>query len=143
MEPINLSVDQVLVILRERAKELNCLYQVEEVLAGAESPLPEIFNALIRTIPSGWQYPDICQARIVYRDTSYQGEAYVPTVWKDTAQIKEEDEVVGMLEVSYIREVPSVDDGYFLLKERKLIKTIADRIGQTIFHRKLKGILHE
>ena len=48
-----------------------------------------------------------------------------------------------MLEVSYIREVPSVDDGYFLLKERKLIKTIADRIGQTIFHRKLKGILHE
>ncbi|HNU91980.1 MAG TPA: PEP/pyruvate-binding domain-containing protein [Spirochaetota bacterium] len=143
MEPKNLPIDQVLVVLRERAKELNCLYQVEEVLAGEEVPLPGIFNALIRTIPSGWQYPDICRARIVYRDQSYQDEDYVPTAWRDSAEIREEDELVGSLEVSYTREVPGVDDGFFLLKERKLIKTIADRIGQTIFHRKLKRLLHE
>jgi hypothetical protein len=143
MDQKNLSIDQVLLILRERAKELNCLYEVEEILTGSSGPLPEIFQALIATIPSGWQYPEICQARIVYQDISYQEQSYTPTIWADTAEIKEDSDIVGSVEVSYTREVPPSEDGFLLQKERKLIKTIADRIGQTILHRKLKSIINE
>lgn len=143
MDQKNLSIDNVLLILRERAKELNCLYEVEEILTRSTGPLPEIFQSLIATIPSGWQYPEICQARIVYQDTSYQAETYTPTIWTDVAEIREDNEVVGTIEVSYNKEVPPSEDGYFLQKERKLIRTIADRIGQTILHRTLKNIIND
>jgi len=143
MDDMHLPTDQLLNILRERAKELNCLYQVEEILCENKNSLPDVFSQIISVIPSGWQYPEICQARIICHDIVYGGENYTPTKWTDSADIREEDRVVGTIEVSYIQEVPSTEEGFFLQKERKLIQTIADRIGQTIFHRRLEELSHE
>ncbi|HPS58784.1 MAG TPA: PEP/pyruvate-binding domain-containing protein [Spirochaetota bacterium] len=143
MTDSNLPNDQLINILRERAKELNCLYQVEEILSCNDSSLPDMFMAIIGIVPSGWQYPEICQARIVFQNKEYQNENYQPTSWADRAEIRIEDKVSGFIEVSYIREVPSSENGCFLEKERKLIATIADRIGQTVFHRKLESLLRE
>lgn len=130
-------------ILRERAKELECLYKVEELLASKTRPLPEIFRDIIVVIPSGWQYPKLCQARIKCEDVIYEPPNYLQTQWTETTPIKVENSVVGFVEVSYIREVPSSHEGWFLEKERKLVHTIADRIGHTVFHRKLKNLLLE
>ncbi len=130
-------------ILRERAKELNCLYQVEELLANEVRPLADIFRDIILTLPCGWQYPKLCQARIVCEDEVYEPPNYVQTQWTDTVSIKEEDRIVGFVEVSYVSEVPASNEGVFLQKERKLIRTIAERIGQTVFHRKLEKRLRE
>jgi hypothetical protein len=52
--------------LQERAKELNCLYQVGELLAHADRPLDEVLNGIIQVLPRGWQYPHGCQARIIF-----------------------------------------------------------------------------
>ena len=129
--------------LRERAKELDCLYKVEELLASETRPLPDIFGDIIATIPCGWQYPRFCQAKIVYEDVVYEPPNYVKTPWTDSAPIKVEDRSVGFVEVSYVSEMPASGEGLFLEKEHKLICTIADRIGQTVFHRKLQELLAE
>jgi predicted nucleotidyltransferase len=130
-------------MLRERAKELNCLNQVEELLGNAELALPQIFKELITVIPLGWQYPKLCQVRIVHENAVYEPPHYVPTRWTETVPIKEEDRVVGFIEVSYTSEVPVSREGFFLQKEIKLIRSIAERIGQTVFHRKLERLLKE
>ncbi|MFA5555187.1 MAG: PEP/pyruvate-binding domain-containing protein [Phycisphaerae bacterium] len=130
-------------LLRERAKELDCLYKVEELLASEIRPLPDIFRDLITIIPCGWRYPKFCRAKIVCEDTSYEPPDYAQTPWTDTAPIKAENATVGYVEVSYIKEVPASSEGVFLEKESKLIHTIADRIGQTVFHRKLGTLLLE
>jgi len=130
-------------LLRERAKELNCLYQVEELLGNGTLPLAEIFRSLITVIPYGWQYPKLCQVRIVYEDAVYEPASYTPTRWSETVPIKEEERVVGLIEVSYVSEVPASREGFFLQKEIKLIRTIAERIGQTSFHRKLEKLRHD
>jgi len=129
--------------LRERAKELDCLYKVEELLASETRSLPDIFRDIITAIPYGWQYPKYCQAKIVCEDIVYEPSGYVQTPWKDTAQIMAENRTVGFVEVSYVEEMPASREGVFLEKESKLIRTIADRIGQTIFHRKLGSLLLE
>jgi len=55
--------DGLMASLTERAKELNCLYHVEESLRkGGESD--EAFMNVLRAIPPGWQYPDVCEARL-------------------------------------------------------------------------------
>lgn len=130
-------------MLRERAKELDCLYKVEELLASEIRPLPDIFRDLITTIPCGWRYPKFCRAKIVCEDIAYEPPDYAQTPWTDTAPIKVENRTVGSVEVSYVKEVPSSSEGVFLEKESKLIRTIADRIGQTVFHRKLGTLLLE
>ncbi|RPI99302.1 MAG: hypothetical protein EHM31_10410, partial [Candidatus Aminicenantes bacterium] len=48
--------------LNERAKELSCLYRIEEILSIYDVPLEEVFRQIIEAIPPGWQHPDCCQA---------------------------------------------------------------------------------
>ena len=137
------SKEQLLDILKERAKELNCMYQVEEVLGNRRLSLPEMFEEIIKIIPSGWQYPEICRARIVYESSSFQSPGYQATPWADNCEIRVNDRVAGLLEVCYVKKVPPQEEGFFLEKERKLIRTIADRIGQTVMHRQMEEILRE
>ncbi|MDD3269558.1 MAG: PEP/pyruvate-binding domain-containing protein [Syntrophomonadaceae bacterium] len=129
--------------LKERAKELNCLYQVEEFLNNQRLSLPEIFDAIVQVIPSGWQYPEFCEARLLVDNHSYQSKGFYPSRISELSNIRVDDEVVGKLEVVYTSKVAKSDEGYFLDKERKLIRTLADRIGQTIFQRRLKQVLQE
>lgn len=128
------SREDLLSVLREREKELNCLYHVEEYLNNRRFSIPEMFEGIVRTIPSGLQFPELCQARIVYMNLSYQTPGFISTCYSETNNIQVNGRTVGKLEVSYVREVPKSENGYFLEKESKLMKTIADRIGQTILY---------
>ena len=137
------SIDKLLHDMRERAKELNCLYQVEELLSKTHLPLSDIFTQIIHTVPAGYQYPDICQVRIVHEDQTYQSPEFKPSQRTQSADIKVEDKVVGRIEVSYTSEVSQTENSYFLRDEHKLLQTIAERIGQTILHRNLEQVSRE
>jgi pyruvate,water dikinase len=137
------SIDKLLHDMRERTRELNCLYQVEELLTKTHLPLAEIFSQIIKTIPTGYQFPEICQARIVYEDTPYQSPIFEPSPRALRADIRVEEKIVGYVEVSYNREVPQTENGYFLKEEHKLLHTIAERIGRTILHLKLEQVSRE
>lgn len=132
--------------LRERRKELNCLYQLEELLHNKDFTtltLDELFNEIIRLIPPGWQFPEIAQVSIGYEDRVYTSPGYRETPWQLRAEIKAQGTVMGELVVSYNREVPRSADSYFLEEEKQLIKTIADRIGHMILHRELKKVYRQ
>ncbi len=137
------SIDKLLNDMRERAKELNCLYQVEELLTRTNQPLSEIFVQLIHTIPSGYQFPEICQVRIVYDGKTYQSPDFKESPRAQSADIKVEDKVVGNIEVSYTSDVPQTENSFFLKDEHKLLNTIAERIGRTILHLKLEEVSRE
>ncbi len=135
--------DNVLDVLKERAKELNCLYRVEGVLENRALTLPGIFNAIISIIPSGCRFPEECRARIVYDNNSFHPPDFKETPWIAKADIKLDGRAVGKIEVCYLREVPRSDEGVFLEKERKLIRTVAERIGQTALNRDMERMLKE
>ena len=65
------SVDKLITSLQERAKELNCLYCIDEILKEMEDPLDVIFSKIIEAIPPGWQYPDVCQAKNIIDNKEY------------------------------------------------------------------------
>ncbi len=143
MENRNKSVESLISDLKERAKELSCLYEVEEILNRSDASPDELFASIIETIPPGWQYPDICHAKIIYRDKTHQSHPFVETAWVQTADIRIQDETVGKISVYYTEERPCVDEGPFLKEERKLINTIAERLGRRILHQKLKEVFEE
>jgi len=131
-------VDKVVRALRERAKELTCLYQIEEILRDFDAKLPATFERIIEAIPPGWQYPEICQVKLLYYQRTYSSPDYQTTKWTLSAPIETADNPIGSLEVSYSEARPLEDEGPFLKEERKLIDTIADRIGHFLAYRRLR-----
>ena len=125
--------------LQERAKELNCLYQVGELLSQSNRPLEEIFRDIIEVLPPGWQYPHDCQARILFENLTIQPPDFQATPWVQKADIVVQGETVGTVEVFYRSEMPRSDEGPFLKEERKLIETIAERIASAVTQRRLRA----
>ena len=136
-------IDRILEALQERAKELNCLYQVDERINQPDTPPDEIFRGIIQVIPPGYQYPNVCQARLVVEDTVYQPPGFQETSWVQTAAIVVQGAVLGRVEVYYTQPMPRSDEGPFLKEERKLIDTIAERIGHYLAQRRLQGAVRE
>lgn len=137
------SAEKLILALQERAKELNCLYEIEELLGDHSKTLDEIFLGIINAIPPGWQYPDVCFARIKFGDETYTPEDNPqPTPWVLKAPIEVQDQVLGWVEVYYTRAMPNASIGPFLKEEDRLIKTIADRVSHFVLHSQLKELVN-
>ncbi len=129
--------------LQERAKELNCLYKVEDVLNDTDLDLENIFHKIIEAIPPGWQYPEICRVKITYEGAEYTSRDFQETNLVQSAGIFVQGSRVGSINVYYIEEIGEDDDGVFLQEERKLIDTVAERLGNAIYYLKNQEIIKE
>ena len=126
--------------LHERAKELNCLYRIEEILSIYDVPLEDVFRQISEAIPTGWQFPECCQARITYGSDTFESSDFEETPYIHCAEIRVQDASVGRLCVSYRKPTPESDCGPFMKGEVKLIQTIAERLGHFILHQRLRGM---
>src|SRR6516165_2621830 len=113
-------VASILHELQERAKELNCLYKVDELLNRSDLPLEDVLRGIVEILPPGWQYPHDCQARIVLENKPIEPADFQPTEWVQSAPIVVQGQTVGRVEVSYRQPMPRSDEGPFLKEERKL-----------------------
>jgi hypothetical protein len=126
--PLNESDD--LWALRERAKELRCLYSVISALSRREEPPNVVFNWILEAIPPAWQYPEDTTARIEYFGRSHALSDFVDTPWRMRSPISIWRTQVGVVEVHYKREHPIAWEGPFLREEQELLDNIAHRIGE-------------
>jgi pyruvate,water dikinase len=126
--------------LSERAKELNCLYEVDEALSRADAPLAEVAQDLVDRLPPGWQFPDVCCARLRVDGAEYTSPGFEDSPWRMAAEVKVENELIGELEVFYTELRPNADDGPFLKEENRLIQAIADRIGLFVMQRQVRQV---
>ncbi len=137
----NNPVDKLLTSLQERAKELNCLYRIEETLSTPDASIADVAPEIVKAIPPGWQYPDICEAKLIIDNIEYKSAEFDETDWAQHCDITVQDIIVGSIHVYYLEEMPQQDEGPFLKEEAKLIKTIADRIGHFIMHQRMRRIV--
>ncbi len=126
--------------LKERAKELSCLYELQELLIDKEKSITDIFNKIVEILPQGWQYPDICNVQIIYHEDVYQSINFKKSKWTLKSDIVVLDEVVGSISVCYIEKRPAEYSGPFLLEEQKLITSIAGQVSSFLLHRQLKSV---
>jgi hypothetical protein len=115
--------------LKERAKELRCLYEVNAAASERGEPPPQVFLRILSVIPDGWQRPASTGAHIQYLGRSYVGPGWTSLGQKLRAAIKLWTAQVGYIEVS---DASAPEDGpdAFLPEEHKLLQTIARRIGE-------------
>jgi hypothetical protein len=137
------AVNTLFSTLHERAKELSCLYRIEEILSIYDVPLEEVFRQVIEAVPPGWQHPECCQAQVTYGSDVYESPDYEETPHAHCAEIRVQDAPVGRICVSYKKPTPESDCGPFMKGEIKLLNSIAERLGHFILHQRLRGMYEQ
>ena len=74
-------IDNLVFELQERAKELNCLYTIEDSLNRSEISLRQAFHTVINSVPPAFQFPKNCKTKLVYGDIVYQTSDFEETKW--------------------------------------------------------------
>lgn len=134
------SIDKLIDTLEERVKELNVLYEVEEILHQDELTLDEIFKRIVNLLPTAFQFPEICRVKIHYHNKEFMTDDYKDSPYAINADLIFQDRPVGWIRVCYIEKKPPSDVGPFLLDEKHLVDVLAQRLSFHIMYIKLKKI---
>ena len=85
--------------LRERVKELNCLYSISRLAEEKSSPVDEILRRVVDLMPPAWQYPEVTCARINLKNSQFQTTNFRETKWRQAETITVNGERFGSIEV--------------------------------------------
>lgn len=131
-------LDAMLRALQERAKELQCLYRVDELLQRPELAPEEALQGLVQILPPAWQFPAVCRARAVLGARSAQTPGFVEGPWLQSVPLRLDGQEAGRLEVAYLEDTGRADEGPFLKEERKLLEAVAERFTRWLEHQRLR-----
>jgi len=120
--------------LRERVKELSCLFKLSMLSNQPDLNLDNFLQEAVELLPKSWQYPDITSARIIYEDSIFKTEPFAVTQWKLASDVHVRGRKVGLIEIYYSEERPQEAEGVFLIEERLLLDEIALQVSRTIGH---------
>jgi signal transduction histidine kinase len=115
--------------LRERVKELTCLYGIARLVKRFGKSLDEILTEIARLLPPAWLHPEITCGRIVLDGRSYMTANYRAGCDRLKSDLMINDVRRGFVEVVYTQKMPDLDEGPFLKEERSLIDIIAREIS--------------
>ena len=123
------------VALRERIKELTCLYGIARLAGQPDISLEEILQSIAELLPPAWLYPEIASGKIVLDGRSFTTPGFQEGCHSQKSDIIVKGVKRGFVEVAYKEEKPKLDEGPFLKEERSLIDTIAREVAIIIQRR--------
>jgi signal transduction histidine kinase len=123
------------VALRERVKELTCLYGIARLVARSDVPLENMLQSIVELLPPAWLYPEIATARIIFDGVPYTAPNFQEGLYKQTANIISGGKKRGRVEVIYVEEKPELDEGPFMKEERSLIDAVSREVSLLVERR--------
>ncbi|MBW2671406.1 MAG: hypothetical protein JRD87_16320, partial [Deltaproteobacteria bacterium] len=129
--PFNSDIEpsKLMPALRERIKELNCLYGIGQLAERHSDSVEDLLRDIVKFLPYSWQYPEITCVRIMFKGKTYKSKGFKLTKWRQSSQIFMYNEPMGEVAILYLEERPAADEGPFLREERALLDALAERIG--------------
>ena len=121
--------------LRERVKELTCLYSIARLAAQHDLSTKEILQGVVKVLPPAWLYPEIAHARIILNGASFSTPGFREGRYRQRADILINGKHWGSVEVVYGEERPELDEGPFLREERALLDAVAREIANILIGR--------
>ncbi len=112
----------------ERVKEQRLFYSTASLIQDDTIAVEDVLGRIAEMIPPGWQYPDVCAARIQYSGHSRSSPAFRETQWIQKGIFTTRTGKRGSIEVVYLEEKPPEQEGPFLLEERNLINSLSELI---------------
>jgi signal transduction histidine kinase len=114
--------------LRERVKELTCMYSIARVVKES-IPIEVMLQRIVEFLPPAWQYPEMASARIVIGGHAFVSPGFSEGRYSLVSDIFANMKKIGKVEVVYQDEVLEFEEDPFLPEERKLIDAVAHELG--------------
>jgi two-component system, NtrC family, sensor kinase len=118
--------------LKERVKELNCLYELSTLAWEAKNELDVIVSKTLKILPAAMQHPSLAEASILVNAKRYSTRGFDKVKMKIAADLSFDDKSLGSVQVGY-RPVPSkLKKNTFLKEEMHLLKAVARELSLVI-----------
>jgi len=125
--------------LRERVKELSCLYNIARAVEDSTGSVEEAVERIVRLLPPAWQFPESAVARITLDGKACATGDFEATRVRQTATITVNGKYRGEVEIGYLEGLPEAIDGPFLEEEEHLIGGVAREIREFLERRQAEA----
>jgi len=105
------------------------MYNIANIAVMSDQPLEEFFRQVVQLLPAAYLYPEITAARIVLDEKTYETAGFATDGPRQAANIVVDDFKRGIIEVAYREARPELDEGPFLIEERRLLDSVAREIS--------------
>jgi PAS domain S-box-containing protein len=131
--------------LRERIRELQCLYRVLELTTDETRPVDAICADVVAMLPGSLQHGEHAVARIRIDGSEHRSPAWQKPSRALSAPVRAEGKQIGEVEIGYPAMPPGLAAGQdpFLAEERALIEAIATHVGRMIHDRRIGETLRQ
>ncbi len=127
---------------RERLKELEGINSTVALL-NRDKPLEESLQEICSLIPQAYQYSEFTCVRITYDENTFVSRNFSETPWRQSQLFEVPGGKPGSIEVFYLKEFPTLDEGPFMKEERNLIDNFASLISGSLTRDLLRKLFHQ
>lgn len=115
--------------LRERVKELDCLYTIARLQEQHWPAVDRFLQAVADRLPASFRLPEQASARILAGRRSFTSAGFEESAHRIAGPIRLDGQTVGQVEVFYREADAPADQDVFLPEEYPLIEAVADRVA--------------
>jgi pyruvate, water dikinase len=116
--------------LIERAKELECLYLIDEAMT--KDTLSDIMMEVSRVAPLGFRDIDACTVTVMLDNNVYAVKPEIEDGHDIVVNIIVNSKVRGYIKASYPQDICTKDGVPFFQQEERLLKAIRNRLAQAV-----------
>lgn len=130
-------MDSVEARLKERVKELTCLYEVTSIIVNSDyDRLEASLEAIAYCLKRGWQFVEDTEAHVQVSDYEVQTEGYDGERVAITSDIKVFNKIEGRITVGYPSNKYGLDD--FLEEEQTLLDNVSLAVGNLMERKQIR-----
>jgi len=129
--------EELLLNIRERMKELHCLYRVLDLATNETLDEGSICDQIAKLLPGSLLHAETATARIVLGDAEYRSETWTAPVSRLCSPVTVDGKDIGFVEIGYNAVAPDAEAGFgpFLKEEDTLLKSVARHVSRMISDR--------
>jgi two-component system, NtrC family, sensor kinase len=113
--------------LKERVKELNCLYELSKVAWQADNNLDTIISRTLEILPRAMQHQSVAEARITINGSLHASPGFSKCKHVIESPISVDKKRFGKIEIGY-RPAKKIKP-FFLTEEKNLLKAVSREIA--------------
>ena len=124
--------------LRERVKELTCLYAIAQLIQQPDTTLAELLQRIADLLPPAFQHPQAAAARIRLDSATVTSPGFAEGRFRLRSPVRVGGGERGAVEVHYPAEGLDPREDPFLPEERSLLDEVARRVAHLAESRRLE-----
>lgn len=123
--------------LKERVKELTCLYEVTSIIVNSDyGQLETSLEAIVYCLKRAWQHEKVTEAFLTVGEYQVQTDDYKTNMVTLKSNIKVFNKIEGEVIVGYPSNKYTIDD--FLIEEQTLLNNVALAIGNLMERKQIR-----